>query len=111
MHPLIKFLLLAFLALTVACGSAPKPVRVGSKDFTEEFIVGNLYALSLENNGIPVKPKLNLGDMPVNHQALVNDQIDWYPEYTGTGLLTVLKLPTNTDPQTVFNTVKDGYKR
>lgn len=102
---------LLFLSVLVACGNTPRPVRVGSKDFTEEFIVGNLYALLLENNGIPVERKLNLGDTPVNQQALVSDQIDLYPEYTGTGLLTVLKLPTNTDPQTVFNTVKDGYKR
>ena len=80
-----------------ACGGGPRPVRVGSKDFTEEFIVGNMYALLLENNGIPVERKFNLGGTPVNQQALVSDQIDVYPEYTGTGLLTVLKLPTNTD--------------
>lgn len=99
------------LALFVACAGGSKPVRVGSKDFTEEFIVGNMYALLLENNGIPVERKLNLGGTPVNHQALLSDQLDLYPEYTGTGLLTVLKLPTNTDRQAVYNAVKDGYKQ
>lgn len=102
---------LAAVALAAACNGSARPVRVGSKDFTEEFIVGNMYALLLENNGIPVERKLNLGGTPVNQQALLSDQIDLYPEYTGTGLLTVLKLPTNTDRQAVFNAVKDGYKQ
>lgn len=105
---------LALVALLVVAGcsaTSAKAVRVGSKDFTEEFIVGNMYALLLENNGIPVERKLNLGGTPVNQQALVSDQIDLYPEYTGTGLLTVLKLPSSTDRQAVFNSVKDGYKK
>lgn len=98
--------------LLAACGGAAqaKPVRVGSKDFTEEFIVGNMYALLLEANGIPVERKLNLGGTPVLQQALVSDQVDVYPEYTGTGLLTVLKLPSNTNPEAVYNAVRDGYK-
>lgn len=97
--------------LLAGCGGQAKPVRVGSKDFTEEFIVGNMYALLLEANGIPVERKLNLGGTPVLQQALVSDQIDLYPEYTGTGLLTVLKLPTNTDATQVFSTVRDEYKK
>lgn len=101
----------AAVAFTVACAGGSRPVRVGSKDFTEEFIVGNMYALLLEKNGIPVERKLNLGGTPVNQQALLSDQLDLYPEYTGTGLLTVLKLPTNTDRQAVYNAVKDGYKQ
>lgn len=98
--------------LLAACDGAAraKPVRVGSKDFTEEFIVGNMYALLLEANGIPVERKLNLGGTPVLQQALVSDQVDIYPEYTGTGLLTVLKLPSNTNPEAVYNAVRDGYK-
>lgn len=101
----------ALLAAMAACGGQAKPVRVGSKDFTEEFIVGNMYALLLEGNGIPVEKKLNLGGTPVLQQALVSDQVDIYPEYTGTGLLTVLKLPSSTDRQAVFNAVRDGYKK
>jgi osmoprotectant transport system substrate-binding protein len=113
-----SFLMLGLVAAVVfgasvfsACGGQSKPVRVGSKDFTEEFIVGNMYALLLEANGIPVERKLNLGGTPVLQQALVSDQIDLYPEYTGTGLLTVLKLPTNTDATQVYNTVRDEYKK
>ena len=85
------------------------PIRVGSKNFTEEFILGEMYAQMLENAGFKVERKLNLGATPVAQQALVSNQLDLYPEYTGTGLLTVLKLPTNSDSQAVYNTVKDGY--
>lgn len=103
---------LASLGMLAACGGGQsKSVRVGSKDFTEEFIVGNMYALLLENNRVPVERKLNLGGTPILQEALVSDQIDLYPEYTGTGLLTVLKLPTNTNREQVYNTVRDDYKK
>src|SRR5581483_8794448 len=105
---------LTLLSVVVACGGLggqPKPIRVGSKDFTEEFIVGNMYVLLLEANGIPVERKLDLGGTPVLQQALLSDQVDVYPEYTGTGLLTVLKLPSSTDRQQVYNTVKEEYKK
>lgn len=105
--------LLLVTVLTVACspggsGSAPA-IRVASKDFTEQFILGEMYAQLLEANGFKVERKLNLGGTPVAQQALVSNEIDLYPEYTGTGLLTVLKLPVNTDPATVYNTVKSSY--
>lgn len=107
----IALTMVALVGIIAACAApAAKPVRVGSKDFTEEFIVGNMYALLLESNGIPVERKLNLGGTPVLQQALVSDQVDIYPEYTGTGLLTVLKLPSSTDRQAVYNSVRDGYK-
>src|SRR5690606_33550264 len=79
------------------------------KDFTEEFIVGEMYALLLENNGFDVVRKHNLGGTPVAHEALRTGEIDLYPEYTGTGLLTVLKLPVNSDPRTVYETVRREY--
>ena len=68
-------------------------MRIGSKDFTEELLLGEMYAQVLENAGFKVEHKLNLGGTPVAQQALLNNEIDLYPEYTGTGLLTVLKLP------------------
>lgn len=111
----IFFMALAFALTTAvlisACGNQAKPVRVGSKDFTEEFIIGNMYALLLEDKGIPVERKLNLGGTPILQEALLSDQVDLYPEYTGTGLLTVLKLPSSTNRDQVFNTVRDEYKK
>ncbi|MBD2459991.1 quaternary ammonium transporter [Oscillatoria sp. FACHB-1407] len=92
-------------------GNSGTPIRVGSKDFTEQFIIGEMYALVLEKAGFQVERKLNLGGTPVAQAGLINGEIDLYPEYTGTGLLTVLKLPASTDQQEVFQTVSDEYKK
>jgi osmoprotectant transport system substrate-binding protein len=105
------------------------PVRIGSKDFTEQLILGEMYALLLENAGIPVEKRLNLGGTQVAQEALVAGEIDLYPEYTGTGLTVVLGLPIdaataatpgagNATPgaeggsvdERVFNLVADEYK-
>ncbi|MEO0803220.1 MAG: glycine betaine ABC transporter substrate-binding protein [Cyanobacteria bacterium J06642_2] len=112
---LLGWTLVAGLALA-GCGSADTSssettvVRVGSKDFTEQFILGEMYALMLEANGFEVERKLNLGGTPVAHAGLQNGEIDVYPEYTGTGLLTVLKLPTSSDRDEVYNAVADAYQ-
>ena len=84
-------------------------IRVGSKDFTEQFIIGEMYALVLEEHGFEVERKLNLGGTPVAHAGLQSDEIDLYPEYTGTALLTVLELPSSSDREAVFTTVSDEY--
>lgn len=84
-------------------------IKVGSKDFTESLILGELYALALENAGYKVERKLNLGSAIV-HTSLVNGEIDFYPEYTGTGLLTVLKEAPKFDSKEVYNEVSSKYK-
>jgi osmoprotectant transport system substrate-binding protein len=89
----------------------PGSVAVGSKDFTEEFIVAEMYAQLLENAGFTVTRKLNLGGTPIAQAAIVKGDIDLYPEYTSTGLLTVLKLPSMQDPMQIFSTVKSGYEQ
>jgi osmoprotectant transport system substrate-binding protein len=66
-------------------------VKVGSKNFPEALIVGEIYAQTLEAAGFTVERKLNLGGTVVAQEALVNGDIDLYPEYTGTGLLVVLE--------------------
>jgi len=68
-------------------------VNVGSKDFTEQFIVGQIYLQLLQNAGIPAEDKLNLGGTQIAHQALVSGDISLYPEYTGTALTEVLQIP------------------
>jgi osmoprotectant transport system substrate-binding protein len=121
MKSLRRLLILPLLALltavtVIACTgggggeSSGAPIRVGSKDFTEQFILGEMYALVLENAGLQVERKLNLGGTPVAQAGLESGEIDLYPEYTGTGLLTVLKLPTESDRQTAFDKVAQGYK-
>src|SRR3954451_9825776 len=74
-------------------GAQEGPVRIGSKDFTEQLILGEMYALLLENAGITTERRLNLGGTQVAQEALLADDIDLYPEYTGTGLTVVLGMP------------------
>nr|WP_226883582.1 glycine betaine ABC transporter substrate-binding protein [Allocoleopsis franciscana] len=93
----------------IACNSSTG-IKVGSKDFTEQFILGEMYALVLENQGLKVERKLNLGGTPVAQAGLESGQIDLYPEYTGTGLLTVIKQPAQSNQKSVFNTVAKAYR-
>jgi osmoprotectant transport system substrate-binding protein len=84
-------LILPFAAHLRPAAAQDVTVRVGSKDFPESITIGEMQALLLENAGLKVERKLNLGGTVVAHEALVNDELDVYPEYTGTGLLVVLK--------------------
>lgn len=93
-----------------AAGDDAGTVIVGSKDFTEQFIVAEMYAQLLENEGFTVERKLNLGGTPIAHEAIMNGDIDLYPEYTSTGLLTMLKLDPIQDAQEIYTTVKSGYE-
>lgn len=70
-----------------------EPVIIGSKDFTEQFILGQMYLKVLDNAGIATEDRMNLGGTQVAHQALVEGEISMYPEYTGTGLTEVLQIP------------------
>ena len=67
-------------------------VKVGSKDFTEQFILGQMYIKILEDLGISTEDNTNLGGTQIAQQALVAGDIHLYPEYTGTGLTEVLGL-------------------
>ena len=97
------------LTSLTGCGGAQGTViRVGSKDFTENLIVAEIYALALEDAGYQVERNLNIAGSVV-HTAITNDEIDLYPEYTGTGLLSVLQMEMNSDPDVVYNTVKEAY--
>ncbi|HUS15189.1 MAG TPA: glycine betaine ABC transporter substrate-binding protein [Chloroflexia bacterium] len=93
-------------------GGLKAKVVVSSKDFTEELLVGEMYALMLEQAGIPVSRKLNLGGVQIAQAALLKGDISLYPEYTGTGLLNVLNYtgPTMNDDQAVYDKVKKDYE-
>jgi osmoprotectant transport system substrate-binding protein len=90
--------------------AAGKKVVVSSKNFTEEEIIGEMYALMLEQAGIPVERKLNLGTADIAQAALLKGDISLYPEYTGTGLTVILKQPVMNDDQAVYDKVKQMYK-
>ena len=108
----IAFILAFILTLGLFSGCSGKTdgaVVVGSKDFTESLIVAEIYALALEDAGYNVERKLNIAGSVV-HSAITGGDIDLYPEYTGTGLLSVLRLEMNSDPEAVYNTVKEEYE-
>ncbi len=77
-------------AISRVASAQDDTIVVGSKDFTEQFIVANMYMQVLEDAGYSVDDSLNLGGTQVAHQALVSGDISLYPEYTGTGLTEVL---------------------
>jgi len=105
--------LLGALPLSAAgCGRAPaNGVAIGSKDFTEELILGEMYAQILEKGGLAVTRKLNLGGTQVAMEALLRGDIDLYPEYTGTALITELKRHPQGDAASIYRTVKAEYAR
>jgi osmoprotectant transport system substrate-binding protein len=106
----LALLAAAPLAASCARGSG-NTVTVGSKNFTEELILGELYAQALEHAGVAVTRKLNLGTTDIAMAALRLGEIDLYPEYTGTALLNVLHLPPDGDAKRVYRDVKAAYEK
>jgi osmoprotectant transport system substrate-binding protein len=109
----MRILLAIVAALALAGQASAQTLKVGSKNFTEQFVVAELYAAALEAAGFKVERKINLGATLVAHEALKSGAIDLYPEYTGTGLGAVMKLqgPTETDPEKAWQTVKAFYEK
>jgi len=85
-------------------------IIVGSKNFTEQYILAEIYAQALEQAGLSVERKTNLGGTLIAHAALQKGDIDLYPEYTGTALSAVVKTPPSSDAEKVFKQVSEAYK-
>src|SRR4051794_18493513 len=85
---------------TIKANSAngSKTVTIGSKNFTEEFILGQIYAQALKAAGYKVKTQLNLGSEQIALRALKSKQVDAYPEYTGTALTSFFKMKATDVP-------------
>jgi osmoprotectant transport system substrate-binding protein len=115
-----KFLLLSMVMIlaifTVACsntssnGQGKPTISIGSKNFTEQYVLGEIYAQALEAKGFNVERKLNLGGTLVAFEAMKSGEIDLYPEYTGTALMDILKSEPLTDGEAVYEAVKKGLK-
>jgi len=102
--------LIASLSLA-GCSGRPAVV-VGSKNFTEQVILGEIVAQHLERRlHQEVDRRLNLGGTLLAHQALRSGGIDLYPEYTGTALAAVLRQPIENDPAAVLARVRSEYQR
>ena len=100
---------LSAILLLAGCSSRHR-LAIGSKNFTEQVILGEIVAQHLENRlPQPVDRKLNLGGTLLAHQALLAGGIDMYPEYTGTAFTNVLKRSGVNDPAVVLDQVRAAY--
>src|SRR5947207_8415215 len=94
--------------------NSSKTVTIGSKNFTEEFILGQIYAQALKAAGYTVKTQLNLGSEQIALRALESGQVDAYPEYTGTALTSFFgKKATDVphDEQAAYQEAKAGFAK
>jgi osmoprotectant transport system substrate-binding protein len=101
-------------AIVKSSKNASTSLTVGSKNFTEQKVLGEIYAQALQAAGYKVKKQLNLGDQDVALKALKGKQIDAYPEYTGTALLSFFgvkadKLPHS--PTEAYSQVKADFAK
>lgn len=88
-----------------------KVIKIGSKDFTEQLILANMFSDLIEDRtDITVERKTSLGGTQVCFSALNSGSIDVYFDYSGTAYGDTLKYPLNTDMEEVYNTVKKDFK-
>lgn len=109
---LIALLLVAAAALLLSCSpSHSNRIVVGSKNFTESFILGELIAQQIEaHTNLKVERSFYFAGTYICHQEILSGRIDIYPEYTGTALTTILKLPAGGDRMEVYRRVKQEYE-
>ena len=92
--------------------STGKSLTLGTKDFTEEFIVGQLYKQALEAKGCAINYEENIGPTEIVDRALTSGQIDAYPEYTGESVATVAKInKTVSSPREEYLLAKAFYAK
>jgi osmoprotectant transport system substrate-binding protein len=104
---------LAALLLLTACGP-PRADRivVGTKNFTEQLVLGEIIAQQIENKThVPVERRFYLAGSYICHQAILGGRIDIYPEYTGTALTAILKEKTSSNSEQVYAEVKAEYAK
>lgn len=86
-----------------------RDVIVGSKNFTEQIVLGEILAQVMERQGVNVERRFNLGGTAIAHQALISGGIDAYVEYSGTSLTAIFNRPPSTDSSAVYSEVRDHY--
>jgi osmoprotectant transport system substrate-binding protein len=103
-------LIFLFLIPVIACQRHADRIVVGSKNFTEQLILGELFAQIIEaRTHLPVERRFYLAGTFICQQAILAGRIDIYPEYTGTALTAVLKQQPSGDKQEVYRRVEQGY--
>jgi osmoprotectant transport system substrate-binding protein len=101
----------ALLGAAACRAPGAKPIRVGSKNFTEQVVLGEIAAQALEAEGLKVDRRLDLGGTFLCQRALVAGELDLYPEYTGTAFAAILKEKPISDAARVRARVTDEYAR
>jgi osmoprotectant transport system permease protein len=97
---------------SVVQGSAQGSIRIGSKQFSEQIILGEMMAQLIEaRTGLGVERLFNLGGTMIVHGALERGELDLYPEYTGTALTAILKRESVSDPEEAFRIVSNAYRK
>jgi osmoprotectant transport system permease protein len=87
-------------------------IRIGSKNFTEQLLLGEMMAQMIEaHSELAVERRFNLGGTMICHQALAAGEIDLYAEYSGTGLTIILNQPAESDAEKVLGAVREEYRR
>ena len=105
---------LASAAVLPACsagGGGSDTIRVGSKNFTESFVIAEIYAQALEKAGMKVERRMNLGSVQIAMAALQHGDIDLYPEYTGTALIDVLHEQPMHDANRIYDVVSAAFAK
>jgi len=101
--------LIAGAPALVRCALYPSGVRVGSKNFTESFIIAEIYAQALERAGLRVERLFNLGSTQIAMAAMRRGNLDCYPEYTGTALIDVLHHAPIPNARTAYDVVAQAF--
>lgn len=96
--------------LLAGCAVKKSQLSIGSKNFTEQLVLGELLAQYLGRfTAVPIEKRFYLAGTYICHQALLAGRIDMYVEYTGTALVAILKEPPSSDHAAVFDTVRERY--
>ena len=106
-------LIVATLALLTSCGPRRRDrIVIGSKNFTEQLILGEIFAQQIEaKTHLPVERRFYLAGTYICQQAILGGRIDIYPEYTGTALTAILKEKPEGDKEQIYRRVRSEYAR
>ena len=101
-----------FSVIALAACSGGADIVIGSKNFSENVVLGELVAQHIEaRTDLTVDRRLSLGGTFICHQAMLSGDLDIYPEYTGTALTAILRKPVMQDPEAVFEEVAAAYEQ
>lgn len=107
----LSVILLASVLLS-GCGNRGGTIVIGSKDFNENIVLGEIFSQLIEaKTDLTVERKLNMGGTFVCFEAIKNGDIDIYPEYTGTGLTAQLEMDVISDPDEAYRVVSEEFDK